>query len=186
MIILDHGGALRTEPQRRAALRGAATQRAWRNHVIGRNASTKGCSQRSSDCFTAATHAHARGLNEGLLSEEQRRGAAQETPTSVPCLNACCCGTDAAWLSRFMARPIARGLNEGLLSEEQRRAIAELDREISKGLNEGLLSEEQRPSKLPSGDRSTRPDGRDNRADEATPHAVQCCLCLGVAPHRKH
>ena len=135
-----------------------------------RRASTKGCSQRSSDCrLPTLTLRLLSRLNEGLLSEEQRpRASARPSPT-WPRLNEGLLSEEQRHVGRSRLTPSGRGLNEGLLSEEQRRRPRNADnlqtrwpqrRAALRGaatrqqatlstplssLNEGLLSEEQRP-----------------------------------------
>ena len=85
-------------PQRRAALARAATTTLARRRRDDLRASTKGCSRESSDLMEALEGAQRDlGLNEGLLSREQR---------------------PAAWLRHAASR--GPRLNEGLLSREQR------------------------------------------------------------------
>ena len=157
-----------TEPQRRAALRGAATQTCSKAERLC-PASTKGCSQRSSDPRRwADPKVSCQSLNEGLLSEEQRRRApvrnklGHQRPQRRAALRG------AATNKNGIRDAVKGSLNEGLLSEEQRLDRARLlspsgmpqrraalrgaatvaprrsQTHAVTGLNEGLLSEEQR------------------------------------------
>ena len=158
-------------PQRRAALRGAATSRSPATAQSPDSASTKGCSQRSSDVRGARVPAQPHsastkgcsqrssdlvagllelhvddGLNEGLLSEEQRPHSRPTTHSTRPAASTKGCSqrsSDASIVCAIVTvlMPQRRAALRGVATLLVFNADADPD-----GLNEGLLSEEQRPS----------------------------------------
>ena len=137
-------------PQRRAALARAATlaRGPVRRHIV--QASTKGCSRESSDLPGLGWVAPIRrGLNEGLLSREQRHVDVDEAGSDVQ--------VDASTkgCSRESSDPAPQRLRRQRGRSPQRRAAlaraatcraARQAPAPRAGLNEGLLSREQRPS----------------------------------------
>ena len=137
-------------------------------------ASTKGCSRESSDRKPSSTaQARSPGLNEGLLSREQRHGdiAASLDRGRVASTKGCSRESSDHHRNPPETMAIHIGLNEGLLSREQRPTDAPGNPDVGSlastkgcsressdprqrpgtashraGLNEGLLSREQRPA----------------------------------------
>ena len=150
-----------TEPQRRAALRGAATQTCSKAERLC-PASTKGCSQRSSDPRRwADPKVSCQSLNEGLLSEEQRRRAPVRNKLGHQ-------------------RPQRRAALRGAATNKNGIRDA-----VKGSLNEGLLSEEQRPHSRPT-THSTRPaastKGCSQRSSDAS---IVCAIVTVLMPQRR-